>query len=130
MIGIDTTLFIDLVKGDEKAIATLEQFTDKAVTTVINVQELMFGVYRDIKRYKKEQWVLEQLFGSMKTLPLTKEATKMASEVFWEIKGKHQEIGKFDAMIIGILKAHGVTKLITKNKKHFKHVKGLQVISY
>ena len=130
MIALDTTAIIDIFKGDIQLKKILDGIKEQLVTTLINHQEIMFGLDLMDPAYKKEEDYYDDFFQSITILSNDVESSKKGSEIFWELKRQGKIIGRFDCMIAGILLTKGVQKLITKNKKHFENIKGLKVLSY
>jgi len=130
MIGLDTTALIDLYKSDESLLNVIEGIDNSFVSTIINYQEIFFGINESDKSYEEETNFYNSIFNNLFVYDLTKEISRKASKILWEIKKQRKDIGEFDCMIAGILLSNGVNKIITKNKKHFENIDGLRVISY
>ncbi len=130
MIALDTTAIIDIFKGDLKLKNVIEGVNEEFVTTIINHQEIMFGLDLSDDDYKKEELYYNEFFQDVMIVSITVEASKKGSEIFWKLKHKGKDIGRFDCMIAGILLTHGINKIITRNKKHFGNIGQLEVISY
>jgi tRNA(fMet)-specific endonuclease VapC len=130
MIGIDTTVLIDLYKKDPDLIELLSKITESISTTVINSQEIQFGLNPKRKNFRIEKEFYDNLMSNLVIHDFNNVCVNKSSEIYWELYSKGKEIGKFDSMIAGILLINGVNKIITKNKKHFENIKGLKVISY
>lgn len=130
MIGIDTSAIIDLFKSEKPLINLLKDIDNKLVSTIINYQEIMFGLDLSNIKHEIEKDYYESLFEDIKLVFLTKQASQRASEILGNLKKKGKMIDDFDCMIAGILLSNGVDKIITKNAKHFENIKGLKVISY
>lgn len=62
-------------------------------------------------------------------LPLTISATRIAAEVYADLRKKGQLIGHTDSLIAGIALAENL-QLVTNNTEHFKRVKGLQLSNW
>ena len=130
MIGLDTDTLIDLFKGDKKLKEIMGFQNEPISITIINYQEIMFGLDLEKSNHKEEKEYYETLFDNFIIFSLTKESSKKASEIFWNLVHKGENIGKFDSMIAGIFLINGVNKIITKNIKHFEKIPGIEVISY
>ena len=130
MIGLDTTAIVDLFKGVSDIKPILELYKEPKAITDLSYAELLFGLNQKIPQHKTEEKFYDSFFKSTITLSLDKIAIKKAAYIFWSLKRKGQEIGQFDCLIAGIFLANGITKIITRNKKHFDKIPGLQVISY
>jgi predicted nucleic acid-binding protein len=130
MICLDTNAIIDFYKEDKNLKELLDSLDDVFVTTIINYQEIKFGINPDNVKHKKEEEFYDNLFDNLILLDLDKNSAKKSSEVFWKLVKKGKIIGKFDSIIAGILIANGVDKIITRNAKHFENIKELKVINY
>jgi|SRR3989344_1992494 len=129
MIGLDTTAIIDLFKGDESLNKLLRGLEDTFTTSIINYQEIFFGVTNE-KDYIEEVKYYDSFFLNIEILQLNQISARKSSEIYWKLKNKGIEIGKFDCIIAGIFLTEKVNKIITKNKKHFENIKDIEVLSY
>ena len=130
MIALDTTAIIDLFNGDSSLIKILQELDDEFVTTSINQQEIYFGLDTTKEDHQEEERNYDGLFNNLIIHSLELRSVKASSEIFWNLKKKGTQIGKFDCMIAGILLSNQINKIITKNVKHFEKIKELEVISY
>jgi len=130
MIGLDTTVLIDLFKNDERVISLLASIEETIFLNEIVYLELLIGLDPKNKMHNDEESFYENLFSSFPVLSLNVIAIKKAREVLWELKKEGKEIAPFDCTIAGIYLANGISTIITKNKNHFERIKGLQVLSY
>ncbi|MBI2044214.1 type II toxin-antitoxin system VapC family toxin [Candidatus Pacearchaeota archaeon] len=130
MIGFDTTAIIDFFKKDDGLKRVLGGLEDDFATTIINCQETYFGIHQGDPKYDLESEFYEKFFDDIILLGLDKNSVKESSKILWELSRSGKIMGKFDCMIAGILLSNGVNKIITKNVKDFKNIKGLKVISY
>lgn len=130
MIGMDTTAIIDLFNGDTKLISLLNSTNEDICATLINYQEIVFGINPKDANHMEELTYYDRLFDSYVIFSLTRESSKRANEINWLLNEKSLTVGKFDCMIAGILLENGVKKIITRNYKHFSKIPGLKVLSY
>ena len=130
MIGLDTSAIIDLFKEEKSLLNLLKNIDDKIVSTIMNYQELTFGLDPFNSKHQIEMGYYEALFNDIDLIFLTKKSSKKSSEIWWELKKKGRIIGEFDCMIAGILLINNVNKIITRNAKHFEKIKDLKVIPY
>jgi len=130
MIGLDTGAIIDIMKENNKLKNILEKQDEPLASTIVNYQELVFGLDFNKREHKDEEKYYDELFENIFLLNLTKDSAKKASRLFKELQRGGKEIGRFDCMIAGILMQNKVSKIITKNAKHFERIKGIEVISY
>jgi predicted nucleic acid-binding protein len=130
MIGLDTTAIIDLFNGEAGIIEKISDVKESLVSTIINYQEVFFGIDLEGHRFIEEEDYFDNFFNNVEVLELTKIAAKRASNISWKLKSSGKEIDDFDCMIAGILLSNGVDKIITRNVKHFNGIQGLKVIAY
>lgn len=130
MIGIDTAVLIDLYKKDAGLIKLLSNIHGRISTTVINSQEIKFGLNPKRKNFSVEKEFYDHLINNLVVHDFNSSCVEKSTEIYWDLYLKGKEIGKFDSIIAGIFLINGVNKIITKNKKHFENIKGLKVITY
>jgi len=130
MIGLDTEAVIGFFRKDPELIKLLESLKEDLASTIINYQEIIFGLDSQNKNHLEEKDFFDSFFNDITFLNLDKESCNKANEIFWYLGKKGTMPGKFDCMIAGILLANGVNRIITRNKKHFENIPGLKVISY
>lgn len=130
MIGLDTDAIIDVFKKEQKVLKIINSINEDICSTIMNYQEIAFGLDLDNLKHICEENFYDDFFEGIFLYILDKSSSKKASEIFWNLKKNGKTVGNFDCMIAGILLSKGVNKIITKNKKHFKKIKGLKVISY
>lgn len=108
----------------------LNQLKEPVATTIVNYQEVMFGL--DVKKeaFVEEEGYYDELFDQLYLLELTRKGSKKAVEIFNALAKQGQTTGKFDSVIACIFLEQDVTKVITRNVKHFRKMKGIEVIPY
>lgn len=130
MIGFDTTTLIDFFNENKDLKRLLDSLDDSFCTTMINYQEIIFGIDIKDNEYTEEIKFYESLFNNIIIMVHDKTSCNKSSEVYWNLAKKGNMIDKFDCMIAGIFLANGVNKIITRNVKHFEKIPGLKIISY
>ncbi len=130
MIGLDTSAIIDFFNDDKEAIRVIEEAQEPLASTIVNYLEIYFGLDSENKNHQLEAQDYDRFFDTIITLNLTKDTSKRVSKIYWELKRKGKINDKFDCIIAAAFLANGINKIITKNKKHFEHIGGIQVISY
>jgi len=130
MIGLDTTTIIDLFKGNPDAKKKLVEQKGPYASTILNYQELIFGLNPENPIHKKEGGFYDELFDVIRNLGITKESCKHASKIKWLLKTQGQESDRFDSIIAAIFLTNNITTIITRNEKHFKKIPHLKVITY
>ena len=130
MIGIDSSALIDLFKDNEEISKLLLDIEDSIVSTYLNYLEIFIGIDTKNENHKLQKGFFEEIFNEIKLFNLDTQSCKKSSEIFWNLKKSGMVAETFDCAIAGILLTNGVNKIITKNKKHYENISGLEVISY
>jgi tRNA(fMet)-specific endonuclease VapC len=122
---LDTDCLIDLARNDEKAIAKVAELSDSGellFTTIINVAEYYAGTFRSKTRGAVES--ARDYLRQFSILVLDEDSVLLWGRLYSELKSS--AIGDRDLFIACIALANKQT-LLTRNKKHFERVPGLQV---
>ena len=130
MISMDTSAIIDMFKEETSLLDVLKTIDDNIISTMVNYQEVLFGLDLLNPKHAIEFDYYENFFNEIDIVLLSKKASQKSSEISWYLRKKGIIIDNFDCMIAGILLVNGVTEIITRNKKHFGHIPGLKVIAY
>jgi predicted nucleic acid-binding protein len=125
---LDSTFLIDLLHGDTatKKIAMSEEVL---LTTQINMFEVLTGIFYH-QNPKKEVLKALELFENMRMLELNDNEIINAAKINADLTKKGLKIDDNDCLIAGIILAHNIETLITRNTKHFKSIKGIKVETY
>lgn len=124
MIVADTDVLIDFLQGREPIASMVEAELrrERLATTAITHFELLAGV-----RTKRQGRVVRDLLAAMSCLALDAESASTAADVRRELDRKGAGIGMADSLIAGIaMQAGGI--LLTRNRKHFERVEGLELM--
>lgn len=126
MVCVDTNFLVALERRDKSAIEKMQELQDSSEvvhTTAITVAEYYRGVYasRDKARALKDAKGLLDRFA---ILHLDYESGKIWGELAQSLKS--DMIGDRDLFIASIALANKQT-VITRNRKHFERVPGLEV---
>ncbi len=128
---LDTTILIDFLHCEEKAIKIIKSLESQPLyTSEINIFELFRGAYlygKDISRNIRK---IETLASKLLVLNFDRKAALKSSIISAELSKKGQKIGETDCLIAGIALSNGIKKFVTNNKKHFERIPNLEVISY
>ncbi len=129
---LDSTVLIDLLKGEKSAIDTIERLRKTATlyTTTVNVYEVLRGIHVFHKDKEKHLQALRVLTGNIYVLNLDSEASEKAALIYADLRMKGLEIDPPDYLIAGIALTNGISILVTRNEKHFDAIKELSVVSY
>jgi tRNA(fMet)-specific endonuclease VapC len=126
MVCVDTSFIVALERREPSALQKMQELEDKdeaVYTTSVTVAELYRGAYgsKDRTRTLKDAKSLLDLFA---ILSLDYESGKVWGELVHSMKS--DTIGDRDLFIASIALSNKQV-LITKNKKHFERVPGLEV---
>lgn len=129
---LDTTVLIDLLKGEKSAINTVEKIRGEAVlyTSTINLYEILRGIHVLEKDRGKHLRALHTLSSNINVLDIDYESSERAARIYTELRKKGVEIDEPDYLIAGAALANGVSTIVSRNEKHFREISGLAVVSY
>lgn len=126
MVVADTDVLIDaLEKGRAPAVARIAHLLERSelATTTITLHELTAG-----PRMTGEQIeLLHATLGTALILPVTRGAAEVAASVNRYLARRGEAIAVPDTLIAGVCIAHGFP-LLTRNRKHFGRVPGLEIV--
>ena len=122
MYCLDSDILIAFLKGDKDAIRFISQHND-VCTTVINAQEILFGVSHE--RFD----VICKFFENMDVIAYDALSLSDVVIIKKDLSSQGQTIGSFDEIIAGICVAHKLI-LVSRNNKHFSRVSQLKTISW
>lgn len=127
---VDTDILSEFLRGNLKVVENAGKYLqlfDTINFSIISYYEIWNGLlYKDAKRQIKK---FEDFAELNKILPLTISATRLAAEVYADLKKTGQPIGHTDCLIAGIALTNQL-QLVTNNTDHFKRVKGLDLINW
>lgn len=124
MVCLDTDFLVAYLRKDFAAKSKLEELEsvqEPLHTTIINAYELYKGAYKS-KDSNSELAKVNTLLDAFFLLALDRDSAKAAGA----LDDKSNPIGESDLLIASIALANKQT-LITRNKKHFERIPGLQV---
>ncbi|MBW3583833.1 MAG: type II toxin-antitoxin system VapC family toxin [Euryarchaeota archaeon] len=129
MYVLDTDICVDLYRGHEASIDSVSVLEAEGPLTItaITVQELAEGAYRarDIRIATSR---LRRLLAAFHVLDYDGAASWIAGRLGAELRKKGRPIGDLDTMIAACTIAHNGV-LVTRNLRHFKRIRGLDVQS-
>lgn len=127
---VDSTVLIDFLRGEEKALKVINSEFKPLYTTEINVFELITGVYARKENIKEHLIRLFSMLSGITILSLDRKASLKAGEIAGNLRKEGKMIEGTDSLIAGIALVNGVNEIITANKKHFERIKELKIIDY
>jgi tRNA(fMet)-specific endonuclease VapC len=122
---LDTDCLIDLDRKDEKAVAKVAELAGSGellFTTIINVAEYYAGAFGSKTKGAAEN--ARDYLSQFSVLMLDEGSALVWGRLYGELKSS--TIGDRDLFIASIALANKQA-LITRNKKHFERVPGLEV---
>lgn len=128
MIGVDSDCLIDFLRGNEAAIRVIEKFRGELATTEINRFEVFFGISLQKNFPQAESDAAHALFKTLGVFPF--EHGERAAGILAGLARGGSVINQNDALIGATLLANGCARIITKNRKDFAKIKGLEIITY
>lgn len=126
---VDSTFLICLLRNDPLTLSKAEELDGEggAATTVVNVYEASYGVYRAMSDPSRRMEAFKRLVTNLEILDLDYEAAMRAVEISGTLDREGRGIDPFDSLIAGITLASGAEALVTRNASHFERVPGLKV---
>jgi tRNA(fMet)-specific endonuclease VapC len=131
MVCLETTLLIDALRGKEEArqlLDSIDRSSDMATIASPSIMELISGAILNPKVREEKEKVIEFL-SSFVVLDLDKESAILAGEIEADL-GKRGETIEPEDIMIGAIALHNGETLVTRNKKHFDRIQGLEIESY
>jgi tRNA(fMet)-specific endonuclease VapC len=125
MVCLDTDFLVAYLRKDSAArdkLKELESAQEPLHTTVINAFELYKGAFK-AKDSKAELARVDALLDAFFILALDRDSARAAGASSYD---RSNPVGESDLLIASIALANK-QKLITRNKKHFERVPGLDI---
>jgi tRNA(fMet)-specific endonuclease VapC len=126
MVCVDTDFLIDLSNREEKAVEKLKEISasgDTVYTTTISMGEYYTGAYRSSNKEIRVAKAREFLKAFV-PMTIDHESARLWGQLSAELRSN--TIGDLDLLIASIALSNKQV-LLTRNKKHFERVPGLQV---
>jgi len=131
--AVDTTFLIDLLRGDDEAVAMAEKLDEEGAvaTTVVNVFELVYGIYASRGGARKRRMAqAEALFNRLEVFPLDYKGALTAAHILGELARLGKTVNVLDGLIAGILLANRCETIVTRNVRDFSRISGLRIETY
>ena len=124
MILADTDVLIDYLNGKQPIFDQVAEYirADSLLTSSVNCFELLSGA-RSGKRGDR----VHELVNTIPVLGFDLECSRAAAEIWQNLQERGVSIGMADSLIAGIALVNNLP-LITRNRRHFAEVKGLQLV--
>lgn len=127
-ICLDTTFIIDFFKGKKETEEFLKNNYAELFITEITIFETISGIFET--KSKKEFDEFMDFVSEIDVIPTTTMFAINAAEYSGRLRTKGITIGSMDLFIAGIMKNFGISKIVTRNTKHFQGMPGIKAISY
>lgn len=131
MVVLDTDFLIDLMRGDDGAVAFLEQMAkgyEPVAVSAITVMQLHHGIARARLPDREARQVEHALKGAT-VHALNREIAALAGRLDGELSACGSPIGPAD-VIVGATALYYNEAVVTRNARHFSKIKGLRIIQY
>lgn len=119
LILVDTDVLIDFLRGNDKAVSFIDEFSSSIVLSPIVVAELYAGV-----KGADELSALDNFVSLFQVVPINLEIAKTGG-LYKRDYGKSHGVGLADAILAATANKENA-ELKTLNVKHYPMVKGLQ----
>lgn len=126
VVCADSDFIADLDRGNPAALAKLDELEQRGepiYTTTINVAELYHGAHAS-KNSDRAIRRIEKILSRFSILNLDYEAAKLWGEFAEKLKSN--SIGELD-LFIASMALTNKQAIVTRNRKHFERVPGLQI---
>jgi tRNA(fMet)-specific endonuclease VapC len=135
MIILDTTACIDYLNGNKEIKSIISLQEELIHITSITVYEINIGLERtkrkiSLNRYNELYKIWTEFISGMEIYPLGFKEAEKAAEIFDMLESKGKIIDDNDILILGIMLSNGISKIITKNIKHFEKIDEIVVLTY
>ena len=128
MYLVDTDWIIEYLRGNSKIVSILQKLFDTGLfVSAISVAELYEGVHAS-KNPKTHEESLRDFLSGVVILGIDIEVCKIFGKLRHELRERGELIGDFDLLIAATALSNNLT-ILTNNTKHFKRIKGLNVLS-
>ncbi len=125
---LDTTALIDILRGKKEALKIVESSTI-LMTTQINMYETIRGLF--LQGISPEKFLLaSEFFENIRVLSLDDASIIKSAQISAKLTKKGIIISDSDCITAGIALSHGITHIVTNNKKHFERIPDVIVETY
>jgi len=130
LICLDSTFIIDYLRGEPQALEKAAEYgEEELVTTTVNCFEALSGIIGS-NAGQRGQDSFAGLIASIRVLDLDYRAAHEGAGIFSGLAGIGKRIEASDCMVAGAMISNGCRKILTRNKKHFSRISGIEVETY
>ncbi|MCJ7450729.1 MAG: type II toxin-antitoxin system VapC family toxin [Candidatus Nanohaloarchaeota archaeon QJJ-9] len=124
---VDTDILVDFLRGKSEANELISSYrTEPVKTTDMNVFELYFGAYKS-ERTENNLSKLKGLLNRMEVYSSDEDSMEKAARLAAEQEKEGKKVGVKDILIGGIAAVEN-EPVLTRNKKHFKELDGVELL--
>ncbi len=127
---LDTSLLIDVMGNDEKALKKLNELRSKGITFSIP-SPVIFELFSGIERSRfpsAEKQKVENLLVDQMVIPLDQRSAEIGGEIDGMLIRMGKRIDAVDAMVAGI--ARELNQPIITRDNHFSRINGIKTEKY
>lgn len=125
---IDTDWIIHYLNGNRNIVAKLRSLEKDGLTiSVISLAELYEGIYYSTNPDGNEK-ALKDFLSGVSIIGVEDEICRLFGKERGRLRQVKKMIGDFDLLIASTCLHHNLT-LLTNNRKHYKMVEGLKILS-
>ena len=125
---LDTDWVIDHIRNLERVVQRVKELTPEGLAlSVISLAELYEGVLNSTDPVSNEQ-TLQEFVSDIELVPIDEETYRIFGRERERMRRARRMIAEFDLLTDSTCLRHNLT-LLSKNRRHFKSVEGLEIIS-
>ena len=124
---LDSTFFIDLLEGNERARKKLEELSDTSTPVAyspLTLFEVAVGLAEDKERR------FESVVASMPAAPVGVSESRRAVKIQRKLYDRGEPIGVIDVLIAGTAAEQTDQTVLTRNVEEFERVDAIDVVGY
>jgi predicted nucleic acid-binding protein len=127
---LDTDLLVAILRGDAEAEEKMRQLDEdgRNATTSINAFEIFYGAYKSKKRMTNIEGT-KRLLSRLDVLSLNVEAAEKAGNFFADLELEGLQV-EFRDVLVAASSLENHLALVTRNKRHYSRIVGLNVESW
>jgi len=124
LICLDTSILIDFYRKKDKSKSTFFKLTEHyALFAVSAITE--YELYLGSSNEQNVFW--DKFFSQITVLPFNTKSARQSATIYQQLKAKNKLIDAPDILIAGTAISNNLP-FATLNRKHFEHIKDLQLI--
>ncbi|MFH1590936.1 MAG: type II toxin-antitoxin system VapC family toxin [archaeon] len=131
-VCLDSCFLIDVLTGDPGAKKYLEKAEDTDLyTTEISIYEVALGILRSKKGNPSKRFdIFLSFVENINIIPCIGQFSLEAARLNATLYKKGSPIDDMDCFISGMMQSAGVSKIATRNAKHFSKIPEIQIVQY